>query len=221
MILLNLFHQLTGSWAFSIVLLTVALRALLWPLNAWSTRSMLAMQQIAPELQALKKKYQKDPKKLQLATANLYRERGINPLMGCFPLLIQLPFLIGMFDLLKSTFELRGAAFIPGWIDNLSAPDVLFSWNFPIFFIGTEFHALPLLLGATMYLQQKFSSTAPKDPGLMTEQQKQQKVMAGIMPILFALMFYNAPSGLCIYFISSTLLQFAQQKWIASRMKKR
>ena len=127
--LMNFFHTLTGSWAFSIVLLTVALRIMLYPLNAWSTKSMVRMQQIAPEVTAIQERNKKDPKKAQLEIMNLYRERGVNPVSGCFPLLIQMPFFIGMFDLLKSTFELRGASFIPGWIDDLTAPDVLFSWN--------------------------------------------------------------------------------------------
>src|SRR4029079_8667275 len=112
---------------------------------------------------------------------NLYRERGVNPLSGCLPMLIQMPFLIGMFDLLKSTFELRGASFIPGWIDDLAAPDVLFRWQTPIFFIGNEFHLLPIILGVVMFLQQRLMSSAPSDANLMTDQQRQQRVMGNVM----------------------------------------
>lgn len=215
-ILMRFFHWLTNSWALSIVLLTVALRIMLYPLNAWSTKSMLSMQQIAPEVTAIQEKYKKDPKKAQLEVMNLYREKGINPLSGCLPLLIQMPFLIGMFDLLKSTFELRGASFIPGWIDDLTAPDVLFSWSRPIFFIGNEFHLLPFLLGGVMFLQQKLSSNLPSDPNLLTEQQRQQKAMATVMPIIFTVMFYNFPSGLNIYWLSSMLLGIGQQ-WITQK----
>lgn len=218
--LMNLFHQFTNSWALSIILLTVALRLLLYPLNAWSMKSMIKMQQIAPEVTALQEKHKKNPKQLQLEIANLYRERGVNPLSGCFPLLIQMPFLIGMFDLLKSTFELRGASFIPGWIDNLAAPDVLFSWHYPIFFIGTEFHLLPILLGVVMFIQQKMSSNMPKDPKLMTDQQRQQRVMGNMMTVLFAVMFYHVPSGLNIYWLSSMLLGILQQWWTTRSMKK-
>ena len=131
------------------------------------------MQQIAPQVSAIQEKYKKEPKRAQMEIMNLYREKKINPLTGCFPLLIQMPFLIGMFDLLKSAFELRGAVFIPHWIDNLTAPDVLFSWSYPLPFFGTDFHLLPLLLGAVMYYQQKMSSPLPKDKSLMTDQQKQ------------------------------------------------
>lgn len=219
-VLMNFFHSITGSWAFSIILLTVALRIMLYPLNAWSTKSMVRMQQIAPEVTAIQEKYKKDPKKVQLEIMNLYRERGVNPVSGCFPLLIQMPFLIGMFDLLKSTFELRGASFIPGWIDNLTSPDVLFSWSYPIPFIGNQFHLLPILLGVVMLLQQKFMSTAPKDPALMTEQQRQQQFMGYVMAIVFTVMFYNFPSGLNIYWLSSMLLGMLQQWWTQKTMKK-
>jgi YidC/Oxa1 family membrane protein insertase len=219
-ILMNFFHTLTGSWAFSIILLTVALRIMLYPLNAWSTKSMLRMQQIAPEVTAIQEKYKKDPKKGQLEILNLYRERGVNPVSGCLPLLIQMPFLIGMFDLLKSTFELRGASFIPGWIDNLTAPDVLFSWETPIFFIGNQFHLLPILLGLVMFFQQRMMSPLPKDQSLWTEQQRQQRFMGNIMTIVFAVMFYHFPSGLNIYWLSSMLLGMLQQYWTTMSMNK-
>lgn len=210
-VLMNFFHNLTGSWAFSIVLLTVALRIMLYPLNAWSTKSMVRMQQIAPEVKAIQERNKKDPKKAQLEIMNLYRERGVNPVSGCFPLLIQMPFLIGMFDLLKSTFELRGASFIPGWIDDLTAPDVLFSWNMPLPLIGNQFHLLPILLGVVMFLQQRFMSTMPQDANQMTEQQRQQKFMGNLMSVVFTVMFYSFPSGLNIYWLSSMLLGMLQQ----------
>lgn len=217
-VLMNFFHTWTGSWAFSIILLTVALRVMLYPLNAWSTKSMVKMQQIAPDVTAIQEKYKKDPKKAQLEIMNLYRDKGVNPVSGCFPLLIQMPFLIGMFDLLKSTFELRGASFIPGWIDNLTAPDVLFSWNFHIPLIGNQFHLLPILLGLVMFLQQKMMSTLPKDPSLWTEQQKQQRFMGTIMAVVFTVMFYSFPSGLNIYWLSSMILGILQQWWTTKRM---
>ncbi|MBS4168569.1 membrane protein insertase YidC [Parachlamydia sp. AcF125] len=219
-ILMQFFYAVTGSWAFSIVLLTVALRIMLYPLNAWSTKSMLRLQQIAPEVKAIQERYKKDPKKAQLEVMNLYKERGVNPVSGCLPLLIQMPFLIGMFDLLKSTFELRGASFIPGWIDNLTAPDVLFSWATPIPLIGNQFHLLPILLGAVMWMQQRFMSSAPKDANQMTEQERQQRVMGNMMAVVFTVMFYQFPSGLNIYWLSSMLLGMLQQGWTSRKMKK-
>jgi YidC/Oxa1 family membrane protein insertase len=219
-VLMNLFHSFTGSWALSIILLTVCLRLMLYPLNTWSTKSMVRMQQISPEVTAIQEKYKKDPKKAQIEVMNLYRERGVNPASGCLPLLIQMPFLIGMFDLLKSSFALRGAPFIPGWIDDLTAPDVLFRWNQPIFFIGTEFHLLPFLLGAVMFIQQRLMSTAPKDPALMTDQQRQQRTMGTMMTVVFTIMFYNFPSGLNIYWLSSMLLGIVQQWFTTKQMEK-
>ena len=215
-ILMNFFYSVTASWAFSIVLLTVALRVMLYPLNAWSFKSMKRMQQLAPEITLIQEKYKKDPKKSQIEIMNLYRERKVNPFTGCLPLLIQMPFLIGMFDLLKSTFALRGASFIPGWIDNLTAPDVLFSWSYPIPFVGTEFHLLPFILGAVMFFQQRMSASAPKDPKAMTDQQRQQKAMGNIMVVVFTIMFYHFPSGLNIYWLSSMLLGMLQQ-WYTNK----
>lgn len=218
-VIMNFFYSLTGSWGISIILLTIFLRLLLYPLNAWTFKSSAKMQQIAPEVAAIQEKYKKDPKKAQMEVVNLYREKGINPLSGCFPLLIQMPFLIGMFDLLKSTFELRGASFIPGWIDNLTAPDVLFSWSYPIFFIGNQFHLLPVLLGLVMFVQQKLMSPMPKDQSQWTDQQRQQRVMGNMMTFVFTFMFYNFPSGLNIYWLSSMVLGILQQLWTTKRQK--
>jgi YidC/Oxa1 family membrane protein insertase len=213
---MQFFYWMTHSWGFSIILLTVFLRIVLYPLNAWSFKATRRMQKLSPEVQAIQAKYKKDPKKAQMEIMKLYREKKVNPFTGCLPILIQIPFLVGMFDLLKSCFQLRGASFIPGWIDNLTAPDVLFSWNYPIFFIGTDFHLLPILLGAVMFLQQKVGSTAPKDPALMTDQQRQQRVMGIMMTIIFTVMFYHFPSGLNIYWLSSMLLGILQQ-WLTNR----
>lgn len=213
------FHFFTHSWGLSIILLTVALRIMLYPLNAWSFKSTAKMQQIAPDVKAIQDKYKKDPQKAQLEIVNLYRERGVNPVSGCLPMLIQMPFLIGMFDLLKSTFELRGASFIPGWIDDLSAPDVLFSWNYPIFFIGNDFHLLPILLGAVMFFQQKLMSPTPSDPNQMSDAQRQQRAMGSVMTVMFTVMFYHFPSGLNIYWLSSMLLGMAQQLWTNQRIE--
>ncbi|NNM44267.1 MAG: membrane protein insertase YidC [Chlamydiae bacterium] len=219
-ILMKFFYQITTSWGFSIILLTLALRLMLYPLNAWSIRSTMRMQEVSPLITSLQEKYKKDPKRLQAEIMKVYREKQINPLTGCFPLLIQMPFLIGMFDLLKSAFELRGASFIPGWITNLTAPDVVFSWSYPIPFFGTEFHLLPIILGVVMYAQQKYSSTAPKDKSLWTDQQKQQKTIGNVMTIVFAVMFYHFPSGLNLYWLSSMLLGILQQWFMSRKIKK-
>ena len=214
---MKFFHTITGSWGFSIILLTLFLRILLYPLNAWSIKSMRRMQMLSPEIQAIQAKHKKDPKKSQMEIMALYREKKVNPFTGCIPVLIQIPFLIAMFDLLKSSFQLRGASFIPGWIDDLTAPDVLFAWKTPIFFIGNQFHLLPILLGGVMFIQQRFFSATPVDPNNMTDQQRQQRAMGTIMTVVFAVMFYHFPSGLNLYWLSSMCLGIFQQ-WITNRM---
>lgn len=218
-LLMNAFYSLTHSWGVAIILLTVALRLMLYPLNAWSIKSTLRMQQVQPLVQKIQEKYKKDPKRAQLETMQLYREKKANPFTGCLPLLIQMPFLIGMFDLLKSTFELRGVAFIPGWINNLTAPDVLFSWHYPIPFFGTNFHLLPILLGVIMFIQQKFMSMTAKTKGPMTDQQKQQQKMGSFMTIIFTVMFYHFPSGLNLYWMSSMALSILQQWYMGRKYK--
>lgn len=217
-LLMQLFYGVTHSWAASIILLTIALRAMMYPLNNWSIKSQIKTQEISPKIKALQEKYKKDPKKAQREVMNLYRQAGINPLMGCFPVMLQMPFLLGMFYLLKSSFPLRGAMFIPGWIDDLSTPDVLFTWGQPFWLIGNELHLLPILMGLTMYFQQKLTTKIPTS-GELTDSQKQQKMMGMMLPVIFTVMFYNFPSGLNIYFMLSTLLGIAQQMWLTKKMK--
>lgn len=217
-ILITFFYKITRSWGLSIILLTLALRLMLYPLNAWSIKSMQRMQKIAPKVTEIQNKYKKDPKRGQLEIMQLYKNEKVNPFSGCFPLLIQMPFLIGMFDLLKSTFQLRGASFIPGWINNLAAPDVLFSWNYPIIFFGTDFHLLPFILGLAMYFQQKMNQKSTLAKGPVTDQQKQQQSMGNIMTIVFTFMFYHFPSGLNIYWLFSTLFGMIQQWFMSGRM---
>lgn len=218
--MMNFFHMLTGSWAFSIILLTIALKIMLYPLNAWTVQSQKKTQECGPKLKALQNKYKKDPQKQKMETMKFYKEQGINPLGGCLAGIIQMPFLFGMFNLLKSTFELRGAPFIPGWINDLAAPDVLFSWSYPLPLIGTQFHLLPILSAATLYFQQKFSSNLPKDSSQLTDQQKQQKMMSIVLPAVLLIFFYNVPSGLNIYFFFSNLLGFLQQWYMTRKQPK-
>lgn len=214
-IIMKFFKFLTGSWGISIILLTIVLKLLLYPLNAWSIRSMRRMQKLSPYIQDIQQKYKREPKRAQMEIMALYKLNKVNPITGCLPLLIQLPFLIAMFDLLKSSFLLRGASFIPGWIDNLTAPDVLFSWQTPIWFIGNEFHLLPILLGIVMFIQQKISAAKRKGP--VSDQQRQQEAMGTMMALLFTFMFYNFPSGLNIYWFSSMLLGVIQQ-WVTNKI---
>jgi YidC/Oxa1 family membrane protein insertase len=216
--MLNLFYTTTHSWILAIFLLTIALRIMLYPLNNWSMKSMAKMQAIQPLTAKIQEKYKNDPKKLQLELVSLYREQGINPASGCLPMVIQIPFLIGMFNVLKSSFALRGASVVPGWINDLAAPDTLFTWETPIPFFGNAFHFLPFLNGAMIFLQQKFA--APEPSLVQTEEAKTQaKMMRIMMPVMTTLLFYNFPSGLNIYWIFSSFLAIIQQKITLRRMQ--
>ena len=154
---------------------------------------------------------------MQMETLALYRKHKANPFSGCLPMIIQLPFLFGMFELLKSTFQLRGAPFIPGWINDLAAPDVLFSWNYPVIFFGTQFHLLPFILGGLMILQSKFFT--PQKVGGTEEQMKQGKMMAYLFPVAMTFIFYSFPAGLSMYWISSSVLDILQRKITTKRME--
>jgi YidC/Oxa1 family membrane protein insertase len=171
---------------------------------------MKAMQEISPKVEAIQQRYKNEPQKAQAEIVALYRENGVNPLSGCLPILIQIPFLFSMLHLFKTNFSLRGASFIPGWIDDLAAPDVLFNWGYPLPFIGSDFHLLPILLGLTMLAQGLLNSSAKAS---MNETQRQQKAMNNVMTIAFTFMFYSLPAGLNLYWLFSSLLGIVQQAW--------
>ena len=209
--------MITHSWGISIILLTILIRLILYPLNSWSFKSMAKMQELNPQLKIIQEKYKKDPNKLRMETALLYRNADCNPLAGCLGIPLQIPFFFGMFDLLRSTVQIRGVSFIPGWIDNLAAPDVLFSWSTPIFFFGTTFHLLPFLNGLLMFAQQKVTNMK-QNPTKVSEQQKQMKNMGNIFAIVVPFIFYSMPSGLNIYYIFSTLFGVIQQWYINKKL---
>ncbi len=215
-IFLNMFYSITHSWGFSIILLTLLLRVLMYPLNHWALRSQKRMQEIAPKQKAIQDKYKGDPKKMQMEMAMLYRNERANPFMGCLPMFLQFPFFVGMYQLLQSSYVLRGAKFIPGWIDNLAAPDVVFSWGVSLPLLGSNFHLLPLILGALTYIQGKMNTWMQTQKGELTDQQKQMNTMATVLPFLMTFIFYNMASGLNIYWIFSTLFGVVQQ-WFVLR----
>ncbi len=216
-LLMQLFYAITHSWAISIILLTVALRVMMYPLNNWSIRTQMKNQEMAPKIKAIQERYKNDPIRANKEKINLYKQSGVNPLGGCLPMFLQIPFFMGMFYMLKSSFPLRGAVFIPGWIDDLAAPDVLFRWDTPIWLIGNEFHLLPILSGLVMYVQGKMMQKLPTDGTPLSDAQKQQKMMGNVMAIMFAVLFYNVSSGLNIYMMISTLMGILQQKFLMNK----
>ena len=193
-VLLKWLHALVHNWGWAIVLLTIIIKSVFYPLNHASARSMAKMKVIAPKLKALQEQYSKDKQQLQIKMMEMYKTEKINPLGGCLPILVQIPVFIALYWVLLSAVELRHAPWI-GWIHDLSAPD--------------PFYVLPVIYAITAYLQVKLSPTPIQDP-------VQAKVMQ-IMPIAFSVMFIFFPAGLVLYWLINNSLQIFQQ-WHMNRV---
>ena len=209
---LKFFYGICGNYGVAIILLTIAIRIVLFPLNQKSFKSMKKMQDLAPLLEPLKEKYKKDPKKLQAETMALYKKHGVNPMSGCFPMLLQMPILIAFFQTLRSSVMLWGAHFL--WIKDLSEPDAIYTLPQSLPIIGNNVNLLPILMLIVFVLQQKMSPASMG--GGSAQAAQQQKMMSMMMPIVFGVLFYNMPSGLVLYFTVSTVLGIGQQ-WLVRR----
>jgi YidC/Oxa1 family membrane protein insertase len=194
--LLNFFYKYIKNYGIAIILLTILVRIILYPLTLKSYKSMREMHKLQPHIQELQKKYKDDPKRMQKEMMLLYKEHKVNPFSGCLPMLLQMPILIALFTTLRSAIELRGAPFML-WIKDLSEPDTLL--RLPN---GLPINILPILVTGAMFLQQKMTSM----PATSEQQAQQQKMMTFIMPIFMGFIFYNFPSGLNLYFGLSTIL---------------
>jgi YidC/Oxa1 family membrane protein insertase len=171
----------------------VLIRVIFWPLNKKSMDSTRRMQEIQPLMAAVREKYKDNPQRQQQETMRLYKEHKINPLGGCLPMLIQIPVFFALFVVLRGAIELRYSSFL--WIADLSTPENLFADWSPV-----PLNILPILMGLTMWWQQKLTPTS--DP-------QQQKMML-MMPILFTVLFYNFPSGLSLYWTTNQVLMIVQ-----------
>lgn len=185
-------HRFVGNWGVSIILLTLLVKTLLYPLSAASFRSMAKMKKLAPEMQRLKERYGEDRQQFTQATMELYKREGANPLGGCLPIMLQMPVFLALYWTLMESVELRQAPFF-WWIRDLSVMDPLF--------------VLPILMGASMFLSQ-LMQPEPPDP-------VQAKVFK-LMPIMFTFFFLWFPSGLVLYWLVNNLLSIAQQ-WLINR----
>jgi YidC/Oxa1 family membrane protein insertase len=193
---LELIHKVVGNWGWSIVLLTIAIKALFYPLSAASYKSMAKMRTITPRLTALRERYGEDKQKLNQEMMNLYKTEKINPLGGCLPILVQIPVFIALYWALLGAVEMRDAPWIL-WITDLSSPD--------------PFYVLPAIMMATMLIQTKLNPTPP-DPI--------QAKITMFMPFIFGGMFFFFPSGLVLYWVVNNTLSIAQQ-WQITRMVER
>jgi len=192
-------HKFIPNYGVVLVIFSILVKVLVYPLTRKSYQSMRQMSTVQPKLKALKEKHAKDPQKLNKATMALYKEEGVNPMGGCLPMLIQMPLLFALFQVFRSTIELRGAPFML-WITDLSAPDTLIEiGGFPI-------NVLPLLMAVSMFIQQKMTPTAAGAG--------QQKQMMYFMNIFFIFIFYRLPSGLNLYYTLFNVLTILQQKYL-------
>ena len=190
---LSLFYKWVQNWGGAIVLLTVCIKLLFFPLSAASYKSMAKMRALNPKLQVLKEQYGEDKQRMNQAMMELYKTEKVNPLGGCLPILVQIPVFIALYTVLLTTVELRNAPFML-WIKDLSLPD--------------PYYVLPLIMGITMLLQTKMNP-APPDP-------IQAKVMQ-IMPVAMSIFFFFFPAGLVLYWLVNNILSISQQ-WYITRM---
>jgi len=190
--LLRVIFDFVGNWGFAIILLTFVVKLLLFPLTAKQMQSMAKMKELKPEMDRINELYADDREKKGAAIMELYRNRGVNPMAGCFPMLLQLPIWFSLYTSLSSNVELFRAPFALWWVD-LSSPDPYFS--------------LPLALGALMFVQQKMTPMAGTDP-------VQQKMMLYMMPTMMASFMLFLPAGLCLYMFTNSALSITQQRLI-------
>ncbi|NLK46712.1 MAG: membrane protein insertase YidC [Treponema sp.] len=203
--ILEMFYKIVPNWGVAIILMTILLKIVLFPLSKKQSLSGLKMQEVQPKIQELQEKYKNQPQKLNAEMAALYKEKGYNPASGCLPIFIQFPVLIAMYNLFNNYFEFRGAMFIPGWIPDLSMGDNV---GIIIPVINQELHILPII-----YLISQFISTKIMQDTSPTQQTSNpsMKYMFYAMPLIFFFVIYNSPSGLILYWTLSNLLQLVQQ----------
>ena len=198
--LLEKIHALVNNWGWSIIFLTILIKLAFFPLSAASYKSMARMKLVQPKVLELKDRYKGEPQKLNQAMMEMYRKEKINPLGGCFPVLIQIPVFIALYWVLLSSVEMRGAPWL-GWIQDLSKPDTLFG-AYKIAGTIVPIGLLPILMAVSMFIQTKLNPTPP-DP-------LQAKLMM-FMPLAFSVMFFFFPSGLVLYWVVNNILSIAQQ----------
>jgi len=202
---LRMFHDWTGNWGVAIILLTICVRSVLWPVQARSNRTMKRMGMLSPKLKELQEKYKDEPQKLNSEMMKMYREYGVNPLGGCLPMLIQIPIFFGFYAVLRFAAELRNQPFL--WVNDLSMPDTIYTLNFgfqlPI--IGEHFNInpLPLLMGITMFLQMKLT------PQPASADKMQQRIFM-LMPFIFLIFCYGFASALALYWTAQNIYSIFQ-----------
>jgi YidC/Oxa1 family membrane protein insertase len=195
-------------YGLALIVITIIIKLLFWPLTQASTRSMKRMQALQPEIKKLQEKYKEDPAKQQKKMMELWREHKVNPMSGCWPMLIQLPIFFALFRMIPNAIELRGTPFL--WAHDLSRPDTLFY----IPGLDWPFNPLPLIMGVTMLIQARMT---PMSPGMDPAQQKLMKYM----PLMFMVFLYGQPSGLTLYWTVQNVLTIIQTKLTKAKEEKK
>lgn len=215
-------NRFVKNWGVSIIILTVLLKIVLFPLNKKSAEGTVKMQALQPQIQALQDKYGDNKEKLNEEMQKVYKEAGYNPASGCLPMILQMLILLALYNVFNNYFEFRGASFIPGWIDDLSAGDKILSWDKEIFLVSNftqnTLRILPFIYLASQLLNGVITQNGGASAG---QSQGQMAFMMYGMPILFFFMFYNVPSGLLLYWTVSNILQIGQQLVINRITKKK
>jgi len=203
---LNLSNKVTRNYGIDIILLTILIKIIFYPLSVKSYKSMKEMQKLQPQIAKLKEKYKDDKQKMNQEMMEMYKRKGVNPMGGCLPMIIQIPVFFALYKALSGAIELRHAPFML-WINDLSAPEDLFSFTVMGFTIPIRI--LPLIMGITQMIQQKMTPTSV-DP-------MQEKMML-FMPILFTFLFWGFPSGLVLYWLVNNVISIGQQYYINKKV---
>ena len=198
-------HGVVPSWGWAIVIMTICIKLIFWPLTAKASRSQKRMSKIQAPMAALKEKYKDNPRKMQEETLKLFREHQVNPVAGCLPILIQMPIFLGLFYMLRSAAELRHEPFL--WVADLSQPDTLFE------IAGFPINLLPLIMGVTMFFQMSMMPVSP------TADPMQQKIFK-FLPFVFLIFLYTFSAGLVLYWTVQNILTIVQQKITNHQMDK-
>lgn len=203
--LLRTFHGWGIHYGIAIIMLTVLVRGMMFPISRKQAASSKKMKDLQPQLTAIREKHKDDKQKLAQAQMDLYREADFNPFAGCLPVFLQLPIFISLYQALNNWVDLRMASFL--WIDNLAAPDALFEMGFSLPFLGSDFNLLPLITIVLFYAQQKMFMPPPT-----TDEMAMQQKMMNFMMIFMGFLFYRVPAGLCVYFIASSAWGMSERK---------
>lgn len=206
---MELLNKVIHNWGVTIIVLTIILKILLFPLSKNQSMGTLKMQAIQPKMQAIQEKYKNDQTRMQMEVQKLYKEAGYNPVSGCLPMLFQFLILFAMYNLFNNYFEFRGAMFIPNWIPDLSVGDSIKTLNFNIPALGNQIRILPVIYVISQLLFGKITQSF--QPMGASQSQASMKMMMYGMPLFFFFIFYNAPAGLILYWTVSNIFSLFQQ----------